>query len=114
MRKIAIVMVILIAANSVMVMAQSRMPDNFVRIAGGAFTMGSPANEPGRDSGEVQRQVTVSAFHMSRHPVTQREYEEIMGTNPSYFKGPNLPVEKVSWFDAIDLVLYPSSLTALL
>ncbi|MCL2442930.1 MAG: formylglycine-generating enzyme family protein [Treponema sp.] len=74
----------------------------FVRINGGTFTMGSPANEAGRESDEIQRQVTISAFQMSRYPVTQGEYQEIMGTNPSHFRGDNLPVEQVSWFDAID------------
>ena len=74
----------------------------FVRIEGGTFTMGSPANEAGRGSDEIQRQVTISSFQMSRYPVTQREYQEVMGTNPSRFRGDNLPVENVSWFDAIE------------
>jgi formylglycine-generating enzyme required for sulfatase activity/TolB-like protein len=78
-------------------------PDNFVRINGGTFTMGSPASESGRGSDEgPQRQVTVSSFNIGKYQVTQKEYEEIMGTNPSNFKGSNLPVERVSWFDAIE------------
>jgi formylglycine-generating enzyme required for sulfatase activity len=77
-------------------------PVNFVRINGGTFTMGSPSNEPGRGSNETQRQVTVSSFYMSRYEVTQKEYQEVMGTNPSNFKGDNLPVERVSWFDAVE------------
>jgi len=64
--------------------------------------MGSPANEPGHWSGEVQHQVTVSGFYMEKYEVTQKQYQEIMGTNPSYFKGDNLPVENVSWYDAIE------------
>ena len=39
---------------------------------------------------------------MGRYPVTQAEYQEIMGINPSYFKGPDLPVEQVSWFDVVE------------
>ena len=77
-------------------------PVNFVRINGGTFSMGSPANEPGRDSDQTQRQVTVSSFYMSRYEVTQKEYQEVMGTNPSNFKGDNLPVECVSWYDAVE------------
>ncbi|MCL2805790.1 MAG: formylglycine-generating enzyme family protein [Treponema sp.] len=76
--------------------------NTMVRINGGIFTMGSPVNEEGRRSGEIQRQVTVSSFQMSKFPVTQREYQEIMGTNPSEFKGNNLPVEMVSWWDAVE------------
>ena len=58
--------------------------------------MGSPANETGRGIGEIQRQVTISSFHMSKYPVTQREFQEIMGRNPSRFRGDNLPVESVN------------------
>jgi formylglycine-generating enzyme required for sulfatase activity len=73
-----------------------------VRINGGTFTMGSPAKEPGRNGDEVQHQVTVSGFYMGKYPVTQKEYQEVMGTNPSNFKGDNLPVENVSWYDAVE------------
>ena len=76
--------------------------NTMVRINGGTFTMGSPANEPGRGSDEIQRQVTISSFQMSRYPITQREYQEIMGTNPSRFRRDNHPVEMVTWFDAIE------------
>ena len=78
------------------------VPANFVRINGGTFTMGSPSNEPNRENDETQHQVTVSSFYMSRYEVTQREYQEVMGTNPSYFRGDNLPVECVRWYDAVE------------
>jgi formylglycine-generating enzyme required for sulfatase activity len=64
--------------------------------------MGSPTNEPERNSSEVQHQVTVSGFYIEKYEVTQKEYQEVMGTNPSYFKGDNLPVENVSWHDAVE------------
>ena len=81
--------------------AQS-VPNNMVRINGGTFTMGSPANEEGRAAIEGhQRQVTVSGFSMGKYQVTQKEYQEIMGANPSGSKGDNHPVEMVSWFDAV-------------
>ena len=77
--------------------------DNFVRISGGTFTMGSPEDEPERQYNEVQHRVTLSGFYINKYEVTQREYQEIMGTNPSnYFKGENLPVDNVSWYDAIE------------
>ncbi|MCL2879798.1 MAG: formylglycine-generating enzyme family protein [Treponema sp.] len=75
---------------------------NFVRINGGTFTMGSPAKEPGRfDNEGPQHQVTLSSFYMCKYQVTQKEYQDITGMNPSHFTGDNLPVEQVSWFDAI-------------
>jgi formylglycine-generating enzyme required for sulfatase activity len=80
---------------------QSNISDNMVRINGGTFQMGSPRSETGRDTDERQHQVTVSSFYMGKYEVTQKEYQEIMGTNPSIFKGDNLPVERVSWYDAL-------------
>jgi len=78
-------------------------PDSFVQINGGTFTMGSPEDEPEREDDEgPQHQVTVSSFYMGKYEVTQKEYQEVMGTNPSEFKGDNLPVENVSWYDAIE------------
>jgi formylglycine-generating enzyme required for sulfatase activity len=47
-------------------------------------------------------QVTVSAFYIGKYEVTQREWQEVMGSNPRSFKGDNLPVEKVSWLDVIE------------
>jgi len=80
----------------------ANVPDNFVRINGGTFTMGSPANEPERRDNEVQHQVTISSFYMGKYEVTQKEWTAVMGSNPSYFKGDNLPVEWVSWYDAVE------------
>ncbi|MCL2186098.1 MAG: formylglycine-generating enzyme family protein [Treponema sp.] len=75
---------------------------NFVYIKGGTFMMGSPKNEHGRNDDETQHQVTVSSFYMCKFTVTQKEYRKIVGYNPSRFIGDNLPVENVSWFDAIE------------
>ena len=72
-------------------------------IKDGTYVRGSPAGERGRSNNEgPQHQVTVSSFYMGIYPVTQAEYQEIMEKNPSQFKGPNLPVEQVSWFEAIE------------
>ena len=75
---------------------------SMVRINGGTFTMGSPASEPERNSNETQHQVTVSSFFMGKYEVTQAEYQAVMGSNPSTFTAGNFPVEKVSWYDAIE------------
>jgi formylglycine-generating enzyme required for sulfatase activity len=80
----------------------SPVPRDFVYIPGGTFTMGSPASEPGRGSDEVQHSVTVSGFYMGKFEVTQWEWQEVMGSNPSDFKGDRLPVENVSWYDAVE------------
>jgi formylglycine-generating enzyme required for sulfatase activity len=73
-----------------------------IRIHGGTFTMGSPDSEPGREDDETRHLVRVSDFFISRYEVTQEEYREVMGADLSEFKGDSLPVEQVSWFDAIE------------
>ena len=77
------------------------VPEGFVFIKGGSFTMGSPDSEPWRGDDETEHSVTVSDFYMSVYEVTQKEYQDMMGTNPSTFSGENLPVESVTWFDTI-------------
>jgi len=68
----------------------------------GTFTMGSPVGEVGRSSDETQWQVKLSDFKISKYPVTQGWFQDVMWHNPSYFEGINLPVETVTWFDAIE------------
>ena len=77
-------------------------PNGFVYIQGGTFIMGSPVYEPERSKNEVQHQVTVSSFYIGKSEVTQREYQAVMGKNPSFFQEDNLPVEKISWYEAIE------------
>jgi formylglycine-generating enzyme required for sulfatase activity len=73
-----------------------------VEIPGGTFIMGSPENEAGRNSTESpQHQVTVPSFFIGKYQLTQAQYQAIIGSNPSGFKGNNRPVEQVSWNDAV-------------
>src|SRR5262249_50631109 len=55
------------------------------------------------DAEQPQHTVTITRpFYLGSRPVTQAQYQAVMGNNPSHFKGsPDLPVECVSWFDAI-------------
>ncbi len=81
-----------------------------VAIPGGTFIMGSPENEEGYHSSESpQHEVTVPPFFMGKYPVTQQQWRVVaalpkdkidLKSDPSYFKGDNLPVERVSWNDA--------------
>ena len=74
----------------------SKVPEGFVFVKGGTFQMGS--NKGDGDEKPVHS-VTVSDFYMGKYEVTQKQWREVMGNNPSRFKGDNLPVEKVSWND---------------
>ena len=75
--------------------------EGMVLIKGGTFQMGSPATEPERDADETLHNVTVVDFMMSRTEVSQQAYERLMGKNPSERKGNSLPVENVTWYDAV-------------
>jgi formylglycine-generating enzyme required for sulfatase activity len=79
--------------------AAAAAPANMVRVEGGSFQMGS--NNGDSDEKPVHT-VTVKSFYMGKTEVTQKEWVEIMGTNPSRFKGDTLPVESVSWFEAVE------------
>jgi formylglycine-generating enzyme required for sulfatase activity len=77
-------------------------------IPAGQFTMGAPADEPGRqaDEGPPYPVRITRPFYLGIAPVLQREYEALMGVNPaSFFRtnggGPDHPVEQVSWKDAV-------------
>jgi formylglycine-generating enzyme required for sulfatase activity len=87
--------------------AQTPIPEGYVRIEPGEFTMGSPEDELGRFGDETQHRVTVTrAFALKATEVTQAEWRAVMGTDPSGFAdcGDTCPVEQVSWFDAVDYV----------
>jgi formylglycine-generating enzyme required for sulfatase activity len=75
-----------------------------VRIRPGKFIMGSRDSEEGRKGDEgPQHEVTLSKpFYMGVMEVTQAQYEAVMGTNPSHFKGATNPVEMVNWSDATE------------
>ena len=78
------------------------VPDYMVLLPGGVFSMGSPVTEEDRYNDELRHNVRLKPFYISKYEVSQRHYEEIMKKNPSYYRGQNLPVESVSWFDAIE------------
>ena len=85
---------------------------DMVLIPGGTFVMGAPEAEEGSDDSErPQRTVSVSPFLMGQYPVTQAQWQAVaslpqvkrkLNPEPSSFKGDDLPVEQVTWFDAVE------------
>jgi len=77
-----------------------------VQIPAGTFMMGSRGALLRRRDVDDDRHHSVTltkAFWLGQTPVTQAQWQAVMGTNPSYFEGnPNHPVEQVSWYDAIE------------
>ena len=82
--------------------AQKNPPADFVLIQGGAFQMGSPESEDWRSNDETLHRVTVAPFYLARHEVTQKAFREVTGKNPSTFSGDDLPVESVTWLEAVE------------
>jgi len=83
-----------------------------VSVQGGTFTIGatSEMKEP-YDNEKPAHQVTLSDFSIGQTEVTQALWKAVMGNNPSYFKGDNLPVECVSWDDCQTFISKLNSLT---
>ncbi len=72
----------------------------FVWVPPGTFVMGSPPHEKARRDDEAPHRVTLSrGFFIGVHPVTQEQWEAVTGNNPSCFRGPDFPVECVSFED---------------
>lgn len=77
----------------------------FVDIPAGTFSMGSPLKEEGRDDDEgPEHEVSISAFQLGVHEVTQGQYEKVTGNNPSWFSAKGRSKEKV---DKIDTSRFP-------
>ena len=72
------------------------------KVPKGSFIMGSPTTEASRGTDEGQHMVTLTTdFWMAESEVTQRQYRNLIGSSPSGFMGDDLPVEQVTWFDAV-------------
>ena len=74
----------------------------FMRIPAGTFMMGSPDSdaEAYDDEKPAHRVIISQPFYLGKYPVTQAQWEVVMGNNPSLYNGvPNCPVERVSWDD---------------
>jgi formylglycine-generating enzyme required for sulfatase activity/serine/threonine protein kinase len=91
-----------------------RLLASFVYVKGGSFTMGCTSEQMDCEDGvhlisnyEVTypHSVTLSSFNIGKYEVTQSQWQEVMGTNPSKFKGcAECPVEKVSWYDIQEFI----------
>lgn len=86
--------------------------DLMVPIKGGTFLMGDTFGDGGPEELPVHP-VTVPDFLLCKYPVTQAQWLRVMGTDPSHFKGDNLPVEKVSWDDVQAFIKKLNQLTGL-
>jgi len=102
--------------NNETVLAPKQIPQGMVIVPAGEFTRGTASKEAlgiclknndhckekwFKDE-EPLHSIKLSSFFLDRYEVTQKDYQAIMLQNPSDFKGPNLPVERVTWFEAVE------------
>ena len=92
--RIFTVTMILLGVSVAEAFSQSK---TMVLIPAGEFAMGSPAAED-----ETPHTVHLSAYTIDKFEITQEQFEQVMGNNPSDFQGKNLPVEQVTWYEARD------------
>ncbi len=87
--------VFFLTALAVVVGSCSRkMPENFVLVKGGMF-VNTKSNLYGKGA-------VIQDFYIGKYEVTQKEWKDVMGSNPSKFQGDSLPVEMVSWYDCVE------------
>ena len=91
------------------------IPFTMVYVEGGTFTMGATNEQAGLYDSDEQpaHKVTLSSFFICSTEVTQELWLEIMGSNPSYRVGSNLPVEQVSWNDCQTFITMLNELTGM-
>jgi len=76
-----------------------------VFVQGGTFRMGCTEEQSDcQDNEKPVHNVTLSDFYIMKYEITQKQWVQVMGKNPSNFKGDNLPVENVSWNDIRDFI----------
>src|SRR5580692_6561535 len=90
MRRLFILAAIALVAGA----CSGQVPDNFVLVKGGTFK--------NTKSNYYEKNVTISSFYIGKYEVTQKEWIDVMGGNPSKFEDDKTPVEMVDWYDAVD------------
>ncbi len=113
-----VVAVIVVALICLKLMSTKRENDsviqnllsNMVYVEGGTFSMGSDDSDAYSDEKPVHQE-SVGSFHIGKYEVTQKEWKAVMGSNPSEFKGDDLPVENVSWDDCQEFIKKLNNIT---
>ena len=86
---------------------------DMVRVEAGTFTMGATAEmeDPYGDEKPTHQVTLTNDYYMGKYEVTQALWQAVMNSDPSYFKGDNLPVEQVSWDDCQEFLSKLNSIT---
>ena len=95
-----------VSDNTISIPVKDGISIEMVRVEAGTFTMGAtPEMKDPYDNEKPTHQVTLTNdYYICKYEVTQALWQAVMGNNPSYFKGENLPVDNVSWNDCQEFI----------
>ena len=96
----------LFGGNTISIPVKNGISIEMVRVGAGIFMMGATSEMQNSYDGEkpVHQVTLTNDYYMGKYEVTQALWQAVMGSNPSNFKGDNLPVEQVSWNDCQDFI----------
>ena len=102
-----------LAGNTISIPVKDGISIDMVRVEAGTFTMGATAEmeDPEDDEKPTHRVTLSNDYYIGKYEVTQGLWQAVMGNNPSNFKGDNLPVEQVSWYECQDFLSKLNRLT---
>ena len=92
--------------NTITIPVKDGINIEMVRVEAGTFTMGTKKEmmKPWDDENPAHQVTLTNDYYIGKYEVTQALWQAVMGNNPSYFKGDNLPVEQVSWNDCQEFI----------
>ena len=99
--------------NTISIPVKNGITIDMVKVEAGTFMMGatSEMKKPYSSEKPVHQVTLTNDYYMGKYEVTQALWKAVMDSNPSYFKGDNLPVEKVSWNDCQEFISKLNNLT---
>ena len=102
-----------LSGNALTIPVKNGINIEMIKVEAGSFNMGAtPEMEnPHKDQKPVHRVTMTNDYYIGKYEVTQALWQAVMGSNPSYFKGDDLPVEKVSWNDCQDFISKLNAMT---
>ena len=104
-------------SNTISIPVKNGISIDMVKVEAGTFMMGATSemkdsyDDPDSDEKPVHQVTLTNDYYMGKYEVTQALWQAVMGSNPSNFKGDNLPVEEVSWNDCQEFISKLNSLT---
>ena len=104
-------------SNTISIPVKDGISIDMVKVEAGTFMMGATSemkdsyDDPDSDEKPVHQVTLTNDYYMGKYEVTQALWQAVMGSNPSNFKGDNLPVEEVSWNECQEFISKLNSMT---